>query len=170
MSGGNIAFDLGAVRRGGIPPYFNPPGARGENALLGAQLEGIACHRVGACVFHDPFQRHLDITRGKYPACLERTEVGPETLERFCRAYLGWLRYAPLLLRLTATDQREREERLVRMQRELDELGPLLARGLGWEGFARGGEELRGYRARGEQDWEELQQAREAWFRAVRGV
>jgi len=45
MSGGNIAFDLGAVRQGGIPPYFNPPGARGEDALLGAQLEGIACHR-----------------------------------------------------------------------------------------------------------------------------
>ncbi len=170
MAGGNIAFDLGAVRQGLIPPYFNPPGARGEDALLGAQLGGVACHQVGACIFHDPFQRHLGLVRGRYPARLEPTAVCPEALERFGRVFIGWLRYAPLLLRLTVAEAGEREQRLERMQEELDELGPVLARGLGWEGFALGGEELWQYRGRMERDWEDLQRAREAWFRVVRGV
>jgi hypothetical protein len=170
MTGGNIALDLEAVRHGQIPPYFNPPDARGEDALLGAQLDGVVCSQVPACIFHDPFQRHLGITRGEYPPCLDQIGVGPETLERFCRAYIGWLRYAPLLLRLTTADDREREERMRQMQEALDGLGPAMAQGLGWEDFARGGEELQRYRGRVEQDWEELQQAREAWFRIARGV
>ncbi|MBI2504192.1 MAG: hypothetical protein HYW07_13285 [Candidatus Latescibacteria bacterium] len=170
LSGGNIAFDLGAMRAGQIPPYFNPPGARGEDALLGAQLEAVACQQVPACIFHDPFQRYLGIARGEYPSQLDGVGVGPETLERFCRAFIGWVRYAPLLLRLTVGDAQEREERLERMQGELDELGPALARGLGWQGFAKGAEELRRYRGRLERDWEDLQRAREAWFRLVRGV
>lgn len=169
MSGGNIAFDLGAVRQGVIPPYFNPPGARGEDALLGAQLDGVACHQVPACIFHDPFQHYLGIARGEYPSQLEGVGAGPESLERFCRVFIGWLRYAPLLLRMTMADAREREERLGRMLGELDELGPVLARGLGWPGFAQGAEELRRYRARVEKDWEDLQRAKEAWFRLVRG-
>ncbi|MCC7264028.1 MAG: hypothetical protein IT369_16060 [Candidatus Latescibacteria bacterium] len=170
MSGGNIAFDLAAVRQGLIPPYFNPPGARGEDALLGAQLGGLACHRVGACIFHDPFQRYLDITRGEYPPHLAQIEVAPASLERFGGAFIGWLRYAPLLLRLTVGETREREERLEQMQAEMDALGPLLAQALGWEGFAQGGQELRRYRERVEGDWEDLQRAREAWVRVVRGV
>lgn len=170
MAGGNIAFDLGAVRQGFIPPYFNPPGARGEDALLGAQLGAVACHQVPACIFHDPFQRYLSIPRGEYPPQLEGVGVGPQSLERFCRVFIGWLRYAPLLLRLTVADTREREERLGRMQGELDELGPVLARGLGWPGFAQGAAELRRYQGRVEKDWEELQRAKEAWFRLVRGL
>ena len=170
MSGGNIAFDLDAVRQGFIPPYFNPPGARGEDALLGAQLGAVACHQVPAYIFHDPFQRYLGIARGTYPSQLEGVAVGPESLERFCRVFIGWLRYAPLLLRLTVADTREREERLGRMQGEVDELGPVLARALGWPGFAQGGEELKRYRGRVEKDWDDLQQAKEAWFRLVRGL
>jgi hypothetical protein len=170
MSGGNIAFDLHAVRTGRIPPYFNPPGARGEDSILGAQLSGVEFHRIPACIFHDPFQRYPGIARGEYPAKLEGVGAGPQTLERFCRVFIGWLRYAPLLLRLTVADAREREERLGRMQVELAELGPALARGLGWPGFAGGAEELRRYRGRVEKDWEELQQAKEAWFRLARGV
>jgi hypothetical protein len=96
--------------------------------------------------------------------------ASPESLERFCRVFIGWLRYAPLLLRLTVMDDREREERLERMQGELDELGPALARGLGWPDFAQGGEELERYRGRVEKDWEDLQRAKEAWFSLVRGV
>lgn len=170
MSGGNVAFDLGAVRQGLVPPYFNPAGARGEDALLGAQLGGVACLQVGATVFHDPFQRYLGITRGEYPPQLARIEVGPASLERFGRAFIGWLRYAPLLLRLTLGETREREERLEQMQAEMDALGPLLAQGLGWERFAQGGPELRRYRVRADGDWEDLQRAREAWFRLVRGI
>lgn len=170
MSGGNIAFDLGAMRQGLIPPYFNPPGARGEDALLGAQLGSVSCQQVPACIFHDPFQRYPGITRGEYPSQLEGVEVGPESLERFCRVFIGWLRYAPLLLRLTVADAGEREERLEQMLGELDELGPVLARGLGWPDFAQGAEELKRYRVRAEKDWADLQRAREAWFRLVRGL
>lgn len=170
MSGGNIAFDLNAVRAGHIPPYFNPPGARGEDSILGAQLSEVEFHRVPACIFHDPFQRYPGIARGEYPSQLEGVGADPESLERFCRAFIGWLRYAPLLLRLTVADDRKREERLGRMQAELAELGPALARGLGWPGFAQGAEELQRYRGRMESDWEDLQRAREAWFRLARGM
>lgn len=170
MSGGNIAFDLNAVRAGHIPPYFNPPGARGEDSILGAQLSGVAFHRIPACIFHDPFQQYPGIAQGRYPQRLEPVATGPATLERFCRAFIGWVRYAPLLLRLTVGDAAEREERIGRMRAALQSIGPELERGLGWRGFSQGARTLEVYQARVQKDFDDLERAKEAWSRLMQGV
>ena len=163
MTGGNVAFHLGAVRQGRIPPYFNPVGARGEDAILGSQIPRVHFHRVPACVFHDPLQRYVGIPKGLFPSRLEPIPTTSRSLERFCQAFLGWLRYAPLLLRLTTEDAGEYEEKIDHMCRTFGRIGAQLDALLGWRGFHRAEATLSTYHLQSHRDLDDMRRAQEAW-------
>lgn len=93
--GGNVGISLAALAEGRIPPFFCPPGARGEDTFFGLRLAGAAV-ALAAPVVHDPFRlgRHA-------PAAVPPT---PAHLRRFAAAVRGWVRYAPLWVRTQHTD------------------------------------------------------------------
>jgi hypothetical protein len=95
--GGNVGVSLAALAEGRIPPFFCPPGARGEDTFFGLRLPATARVRTGPeAVFHDPFR----LGRGA-PAAVPPT---PAHLRRFAGAVRGWVRYAPLWVRTQHED------------------------------------------------------------------
>lgn len=93
--GGNVGISLAALAAGRIPPFFCPPGARGEDTFFGLRLAGAAV--TGAApVRHDPFR----LGRAA-PAAVPPT---PAHLRRFAGAVRGWVRYAPLWVRTQHDD------------------------------------------------------------------
>ncbi len=93
--GGNVGISLAALASGRIPPFFCPPGARGEDTFFGLRLAGAAV--TGAApVRHDPFRLGRDA-----PAAVPPT---PAHLRRFAGAVRGWVRYAPLWVRTQHPD------------------------------------------------------------------
>jgi hypothetical protein len=167
LSGGNVALNVNAIREGKFPPYFNPTGARGEDAILGMQLSDTKVLRVPTYTFHDPFQKYKEITQREFPKKLEAIQVIPGTVDRFAKACIGWVRYAPLLLRLTTTSDEEYKDRIRAMQAELSEIGDTLTERLNSEIFSEMGPTLENYHQRSKLDVEELARAKKGWYRLV---
>ena len=164
VSGGNLALDLHAVRAGQLPPFHAPPAARGEDALFGARIGHLSALRVPAYVFHDPFGRFTDMaSAGVCPTQLMPTPLTQITVERFGRALLGWIRYAPVLLRLRAPDEAWYRVGIALMREAVIEAAPALAAGLNWEGFLAAPSVLTRYTRSCEHDLEELQSTEYAW-------
>ncbi len=128
LTGGNLALDLHAVRAGQIPPYDNPPLARGEDALLGARVGHLPIRRVSACSFHDPFGR-LRCSDAGEPVTMEPASGAREPLQRFAEALCGWIGYAPLLIRLGGGVRAGlcESQRLNAMRRVLEDVSDSLA-------------------------------------------
>ncbi|MBT4539840.1 hypothetical protein HOI26_05415 [Candidatus Woesearchaeota archaeon] len=163
LTGGNIALNTESIRKGKIPPYFNPIGARGEDAILGMQLEHAKVMKVPTYTFHDPFQKYVDITEGKFPESIDAIQVIPGTIDRFCRACVGWVKYAPFLIRMTTDSESEYGARIDTMRSELTDIGLEIDQQLQWDGFKELGPTLEKYHSRSQQDLEDLSRAREAW-------
>jgi hypothetical protein len=128
--GGNLSVSLEAMREGRLPPFYNPPGARGEDAFFGTLL-GQASIEPAECspVFHDPFNLHCSLGKGVNP---RRLTVNPpptrRNLRRFAKAVYGWVSYAPLWIHHqfgdvdTPARLRELDEGFARIDRDLAEL------------------------------------------------
>lgn len=168
LTGGNLALDLGAVRDGRIPAFFAPPHARGEDALLGARAAHLPLLRVPAYTFHDPFGLHVDVAGGARPCQLDPAPLTAPSVERFGRAFLGWLRYAPLLLRLRAGAQRSvYRDGIEAMGAAIARAAPVLASRLQWEGFATAPEVLERFHRRSARDLADLRVVDAAWASVV---
>ena len=170
LRGGNLALNLIAVRAGRLPPFFAPPYARGEDTFLGARAHALEVLRVPAYVFHDPFGLHTDVPAGARPAELSAAAVTRDTIERFGRAFLGWVRYAPLLLRLRSASGAEYRRGIVEMRAALSQAAPALVTGLEWEGFASAVETLERCHRRSEGDLADLRAVDSTWFDLVSAV
>lgn len=166
LSGGNAGFNSLGIRAGRIPPFFNPVGARGEDTILGTQLQEVRLEEIPVYTFHDPFLQYSKIAYGLFPDYLSPIEVTPVTLDRFCRACYGWVRYSPLLLRIT-TESEEYNERVEAMLIGLRQVGPQIDEQLHWRGFGDLSPALAASAARSQQDYDDLRRAREAWFSLV---
>ncbi|HJP30448.1 MAG: hypothetical protein QF689_05280 [Candidatus Latescibacteria bacterium] len=164
LSGGNLALDLDVARSGLLPPFYSPPAARGEDALFGARIDHLSAQRVPAYVFHDPFGRFTDMTSsGSRPVQLTPTPLTRATVARFGRALLGWIRYAPLLLRLRAPDEAWYRVGISLMREAIAEAAPALSAGLNWEGFATAPSVLSRSSRHSERDLQEMLSTEEAW-------
>ncbi len=168
LNGGNFAINLAAMREGRIPPYFNPIGARGEDAILGMQLDDVEVMRVPVYTFHDPFQKYQKITEGEHPDSIDAIQVIPGTIDRFCRATIGWVRYAPFLLRMTTSSEEEYQSRIQAMREGLTDIGNQIDEQLSWDGFKAMGPTLKEYHQRSSGDVAELYQARKTWEQIVK--
>ncbi len=164
LSGGNLALDLNVARAGLLPPFYAPPAARGEDALFGARIDHLCVQRVPAYVFHDPFGRFTEMaSAGTRPAELTPTPLTRATVARVGRALLGWIGYAPLLLRLRAPDEAWYRVGIALMREAVAEAAPALSSGLNWGGFAAAPSVLARCSRRSGRDLEELRTSEEAW-------
>ena len=121
ISGANLCLNLARIRN--LPAFYNPPGARGEDAFMSTTLTGLKVIRVPCFTFHDAFLNYQRILNGVLPSQLLAVDAtSPGVRQRFVRASIGWIRYKPLLVHLT---QPERYVTIIdSMRRKLDQAIP----------------------------------------------
>jgi hypothetical protein len=100
ISGANLCFNLKNYRK--FPPFYNPPGARGEDTFMSTALAKLKVVKVPCYTFHDGFSMYNNLLNGVLPVELKPTIItSQEILTRFVNAATGWVRYKPLLVYVT---------------------------------------------------------------------
>ena len=164
ISGANLCLNL---RRGGADsPFFNPPGARGEDTFLSTCLEDKRVLRVPAYTFHDAFLKYKALLHGVLPRRLDPVEArDPAVVNRFAKAAIGWVRYKPLLTYVT--DRSAYESTIESMESTFSRLGPGLRSYFKAEEFTDLLPELRRYTRKVAEHHEMFEQTKEAWRKAL---
>lgn len=100
ISGANLCFNLKNATD--LPPFYNPPGARGEDAFMSTAISKLKVLKVPCYTFHDGFMMYNNILNGVLPTILTPIEATtPAIINRFISATVGWIRYKPLLVYIT---------------------------------------------------------------------
>ena len=164
ISGANLCLNL---RRGGADsPFFNPPGARGEDTFLSTCLEDKRVLRVPAYTFHDAYLRYQSLLHGVMPRRLDPVDArDPNVVKRFAKAAIGWVRYKPLLTYVT--DRSVFESTMESMESTFAKLGPGIASYFKAEEFNLLLPELRRYRKKVPEHAEMFERTKEAWKKAL---
>lgn len=104
ISGANLCINLTAPER--TFPFYNPPGARGEDTFLSTLLSDRSVLRIPCYTFHDGFSTYKHLLDGVLPMHLEPTSLkNKEAVTRFYNACIGWIRYKPLFVYITNPDK-----------------------------------------------------------------
>lgn len=97
ISGANLCLNLTKPER--TFPFFNPPGARGEDTFLSTLLHDRTVLEIPCYAFHDGFSSYKSILNGALPTELAPIAASSQAIvTRFLNACRGWVRYKPLLL------------------------------------------------------------------------
>lgn len=100
ISGANLCFNLKNYKE--FPPFYNPPGARGEDTFMSTALNDLKVVKVPCYTFHDGFSMYNNLLNGVLPIKFKPIEnKNNEILKRFINATIGWIRYKPLLVYIT---------------------------------------------------------------------
>ncbi len=100
ISGANLCFNLKKTKD--LPPFYNPPGARGEDTFMSTMLTNLKVVKVPCYTFHDGFLLYKNLLSGVIPSSLEAIDGNsPANQKRFINATIGWIRYKPLLVYIT---------------------------------------------------------------------
>ncbi|MFA9376176.1 MAG: hypothetical protein ACERKZ_05405 [Lachnotalea sp.] len=106
ISGANLCINLTKPER--TFPFYNPPGARGEDTFLSTLLTERKVTRVPCYTFHDGFSAYRHLLDGTLPIQLDSIIANSDkVVTRFYSACLGWIRYKPLLLYITNPSEYE---------------------------------------------------------------
>lgn len=123
ISGANLCINLTDPKR--LFPFYNPPGARGEDTFLSTCLGDRDVLKVPCYTFHDGFSTYNHILDGVLPIHLEFIKANnKKIIDRFYRACIGWIRYKPLLLYLTQRDAYE--EKISEIREQLQQTLPVI--------------------------------------------
>ena len=124
ISGANLCINLRNPQK--TLPFFNPPGARGEDTFLSTLLEDKTVRRIPCYTFHDGFSIYQHLLDGVLPIHLSAITTDSAVVNsRFLNACIGWVRYKPLLTYITAPE--EYEQRKEQIKSALDQTLPKLA-------------------------------------------
>lgn len=125
ISGSNLGINLKEPKR--VFPFYNPPGARGEDTFLSTCLSDRKVMRVPCYTFHDGFSTYNHLLEGVLPIKLKYiTADSKEIIARFYNASIGWVRYKPLLVYITNPGAYEKTIR--NMRKSLEETIPKLCK------------------------------------------
>lgn len=118
ISGANLCFNLKKIKT--LPPFYNPPGARGEDTFMSTTLSDKKVLKVPCYTFHDGFLNYKNILNGILPVELQAVDSNSTAIvKRFINATIGWIRYKPLMVYIT---QREQYEEIIKTTHEKLEL------------------------------------------------
>jgi hypothetical protein len=160
ISGSNLCLNLNNVER--IPPFYNPPGARGEDTFLSTCLQRLKVVKVPCYTFHDGFLYYPHLLQGVLPRTLkpaQNTSKGIQT--RFLKAALGWVRYKPLLLYITRPKKYLAE--ITKIEGQLLKVTPKLCRFFNNEQFAGIYQEFTRYHQLVREHFQEFEATKAAW-------
>ncbi|MDD4170296.1 MAG: hypothetical protein PHD36_08630 [Desulfotomaculaceae bacterium] len=115
ISGSNLCISLTDPIR--VSPFYNPPGARGEDTFLSTCLGDRKVLRVPCYTFHDGFSTYSHLMDGVLPIKLKYIQADSERITtRFYQACIGWIRYKPLLLYITNQEHYDEKIEEIREQ------------------------------------------------------
>lgn len=167
ISGANLCINLTDPTR--VSPFFNPPGARGEDTFLSTCLTERKVLRVPCYTFHDGFSTYNHLTEGVLPIKLKSIQANRESIiNRFYRACVGWVRYKPLLLRLTQPENYE--NRIEQMRTDLSVTLPKASRFFQKRSFLGILKELDQYHATVDQHAQQFQDVKAIWAHLMIGL
>jgi hypothetical protein len=160
ISGANLCFNLKDYKK--LPPFYNPPGARGEDTFMSTALSNLKVLKVPCYTFHDGFSMYNNILNGVLPLTLNPIDsISPSILKRFISATIGWIRYKPLLVYIT--NQSEFESIMKEIQRKLDFSIPKLCNYFKTHEFYTIHTEFATYRRNAKKHFNEFEKTKIAW-------
>jgi hypothetical protein len=164
ISGANLCINLTDYRR--VFPFYNPPGARGEDTFLSTCLSERKVLRVPCYTFHDGFSTYNHLLEGVLPTRLKFVKADTEQITtRFYNACIGWIRYKPLLLYITQPDRYE--EKIKEMRGQLYETLPKICAYFGEPGFIKVLTELEKYHKNVEKHYREFLETQRVWAKIM---
>lgn len=160
ISGANLCINLMKSER--VLPFYNPPGARGEDTFLSTCLRDRKVLRVPCYAFHDGFSTYNHLMNGVLPIKLKYIKADSEKIvTRFYRACIGWIRYKPLLIYIT---QRESYEiKIAEMKEQLTATLPKICDYFGRDDFMNISKELDRYNNNVKKHYNQFVQTQEIW-------
>ncbi len=160
ISGANLCINLKDPRR--VFPFYNPPGARGEDTFLSTCLTDRCVLRVPCYTFHDGFSTYNHLLHGVLPIRLKFIRADQEAIvTRFYKTCIGWTRYKPLLLYITQPENYE--ETINRMRQQLGATLPKICDYFGQRRFMNILAEFKEYAGNVQTHAREFLQTRLAW-------
>lgn len=160
ISGANLTINLTDPRR--VNPFYNPPGARGEDTFLSTCLSQRNVLRVPCYTFHDGFSTCRHLMDGVLPITLKPITSDSEVnIKRFYNACIGWVRYKPLLLYIT--QQEHYEERIEEMKEKLSYVLPKICTYFGRDDFMNVSSELKRYHRNVKKHYQEFLETQRIW-------
>ncbi|MEG0750532.1 MAG: hypothetical protein RR998_00270 [Oscillospiraceae bacterium] len=165
ISGANLCINLTDPER--LFPFYNPPGARGEDTFLSTLLGDRTVLRVPCYTFHDGFSTYQHIMDGVLPTQLSAVTAQEEiVVSRFYKACIGWIRYKPLFLYIT--DRENYEDRIAEMREKLAQTLPKVCAYFDKPEFMKVLSELEKYNKNVRSHLDEFQKAQQAWSNICR--
>lgn len=160
ISGSNLCLNL--TRPDRVFPFFNPPGARGEDTFLGTCLQERRVLRVPCYAFHDGFSTYHHLMDGVLPTTLKYIQADSDpVVTRFYRACIGWIRYKPLLLYITRRE--EYEKAIEKVFGQLNDTLPRICLHFGRTDFFNILRELERYHKNVEKHYAQFRETQRIW-------
>jgi len=160
ISGANLCINLTNPPR--VYPFYNPPGARGEDTFLSTCLSDRKVLRVPCYTFHDGFSTYSHLMDGVLPIKLMYIKADSEAVvTRFFKACIGWIRYKPLLLYITQRDQYE--DKIRQMRESLRVTLPQICAYFGRDDFMDIAKELERFHTNVKKHYSQFTQTQKAW-------
>lgn len=164
ISGSNLCLNL--KNTDNLFPFYNPPGARGEDTFLSTCLTSSTVLRVPCYSFHDAFGKYQHLLCGALPEKLNPVHGGVRDInERFIKACIGWNRYKPLYMYITNRGAYHSE--ISKMKDNLKLVLPKLCRYFGTGEFMKLKDELDFYSDNVEAHFEMFEKTKGAWRKVV---
>ncbi len=165
ISGSNMCINLRNTDN--LYPFYNPPGARGEDTFLSTCLSGCNVLKVPCYSFHDGFSAYQHLLCGTLPETLKPIHAGRKDInDRFLRACIGWNRYKPLYLYIT--NRRAYDDEISKMKESLTCVLPKISRYFGSDEFMKLKAELDFYADKVEEHFDMCEATKKAWRKVVR--
>lgn len=165
ISGANLGFNLKNLDK--LFPFYNPPGARGEDTFLSTCICDCTIRKVPCYTFHDGFATYEHLLLGVLPNKLQAmTTASKVNSERFLRASIGWIRYKPLLLYITQRETYETE--IIKMQNNLKIVIPKICDYFENNEFNCILDELEYFHLNVEEHYKDFENTKTAWLKIIR--
>lgn len=160
ISGSNLCLNLTDPAR--VIPFYNPPGARGEDTFLSTCLTDRKVLRIPIYAFHNGFAIYNYLLSGVLPTSLKPiTADSKQVANRFYSACVGWVRYKPLLLYITQREQYA--QKIEEMRTKLAASLPKISAYFGMKEFYRIKAELNRYDCNVEAHYAQFIENRQVW-------
>ena len=164
ISGASLGFNLSNPDK--LFPFYNPPGARGEDTFLSTCICDCTIRKVPCYTFHDGFSAYEGLLFGVLPNALKamRADSGLTT-KRFLNASIGWVRYKPLLLYVTQRENYENE--IIKIKENLGKVIPKICDYFKDDGFKIILDELEYFNTHVEDHYKDFENTKLTWLKIM---
>ena len=165
ISGSNLGFNLKNADK--LFPFYNPPGARGEDTFLSTCLSECNIRKIPCYTFHDGFSTCEHLLLGVLPNELKAMQTQSNIItKRFLQASIGWIRYKPLLVYITNRNGYKSE--ILKIKEDLSKVIPSICVYFGNDKFQNILSELDFFDLHVEEHYRDFENTKKAWIKIVK--